>query len=113
MALSLNDGGTGFAPPSDVIDIPSNKSLPFICFNNCVRLQCPVTGLMSPLLVVRRVDSGTTVSAGEPIPKDGDLSKCPAGEIAAEPVCQLHKASLGRSERMSKSLYTNCEAYIT
>ncbi len=86
----MNPNGEGFEPPCDVISGEFDAT-PIICFNNLVRLQCPTTGLLSPMMAVRRVETGVTVSNGDTKPRKGDPSRTPAGENPAEPVCQLHK----------------------
>ena len=83
----------GYAPPADAIKPPDNIPVPVICYNNTIRLQCPATGLTSPVLVIRRVDNGTTAYGGEGVKRDGFQGRCALGELTGEPVSQLHKVS--------------------
>lgn len=96
--ISGREAWDGYAPPSDIIRPPENIPVPVICYNNTVRLQCPSTGLTSPVLVIRRVDNGTTAYGGEGAKRDGFQGKCPMGELTGEPVSQLHKVSRNRGQ---------------
>ncbi|KAJ9114319.1 hypothetical protein QFC22_005771 [Naganishia vaughanmartiniae] len=80
-----------FPPPSDVITMQTAGVAPMICFNNTVRLQCRATGLITPVMVIRKVDGPQTVQAFEGTRKENELSKCPVNELPGDPVCQLHK----------------------
>jgi hypothetical protein len=99
----------GFPPPPDVIPAMDMLPPPVICYNNTIRLQCPATGLTSPVMVIRRVDNGTTAYGGESIRREGSLGKCPIGEHTGEPISQLHKVSqvLLRSWPSRQSLSIN------
>ncbi|KAJ9096400.1 hypothetical protein QFC21_005222 [Naganishia friedmannii] len=80
-----------FPPPSDAITMQNPGVAPIICFNNTVRLQCRATGLITPVMVIRKVDGPQTVQAFEGTRKENELSKCPVNELPGDPVCQLHK----------------------
>jgi hypothetical protein len=86
-----------FPPPSDAISLPSSKVIPIICFNHTVRLQCPSTGLITPVMVIRKVEGPQTVQAFEGSRKDNDATRCAVNELPGDPVCQLHKVSLSRN----------------
>ena len=86
-----SDPTAPFPPPSDAISIPGSKVVPIVCFNNTVRLQCQTTGLITPVMIIRKVEGPQTVQAFEGARKDNDLSKCAVGELPGDPVCQLHK----------------------
>jgi len=104
----------GFPPPPDVIPAMDMLPPPVICYNNTIRLQCPATGLTSPVMVIRRVDNGTTAYGGESIRREGSLGKCPIGEYTGEPISQLHKVSrvMQRPWPFRQSLIVNLSAQI-
>lgn len=85
-----------FPPPSDAISLPSSKVIPIICFNHTVRLQCPSTGLITPVMVIRKVEGPQTVQAFEGSRKENEVTRCAVNELPSDPVCQLHKVSLFR-----------------
>jgi recombining binding protein (suppressor of hairless) len=88
--LSGREAWEGYPPPPDAL--PLSETIPLvICYNNIIRLQCPTTGLTSPVMVLRRVDHGQTAYGNENIRREGPQGKCPVGEYSGEPVSQLHK----------------------
>jgi hypothetical protein len=78
----------------DVITLPSGGPSPVVHYNNCVRLQCPLSGLLSPLFVIRRMDTASLAVGGDTFKGDSGPGKCPQGEEPAEAVSQLHKVCL-------------------
>lgn len=67
-------------------------------FNHTVVLQCPRTGFISPILVVRRVDEAGRALGGHLAHLDEDRPCVPAGEGLGEAISQLQKVRrfLGR-----------------
>ncbi len=82
-----------YAAPVDAVTVPPSEPVPVICYNQCIRLQCIDTGLLSPLFVIRRLEVANTVMGGDGTSKDQQLGKCPMGESAGDAVSQLHKVS--------------------
>ncbi|PWN40673.1 LAG1-DNAbind-domain-containing protein [Ceraceosorus guamensis] len=63
-----------------------------IHYNQPVVLQCLQTGVVSPVMVIRRVDKGTTVMGGSRT--FGSEGFYPCSEALGDPVSQLHKIAL-------------------
>ncbi|RUO96043.1 hypothetical protein BC936DRAFT_142717 [Jimgerdemannia flammicorona] len=81
-------------PPAIAIKNPSNTPIP-IHYNQPVVLQCLNTGLVSPVMVIRKVDKGSLVVGGAYV---GDNTGMPTGgecgdEALGDPVSQLHKVA--------------------
>ncbi|KAH7108529.1 hypothetical protein BKA62DRAFT_24948 [Auriculariales sp. MPI-PUGE-AT-0066] len=81
------------SPPPNVIQFLQNGAQVPIYYNQTVVLQCLTSGVVSPTLVIRRVDHSTTVLGGgqEPGAKSVSNDYCPPGEVCGDPVSQLHK----------------------
>ncbi|ORX45669.1 hypothetical protein DM01DRAFT_1339899 [Hesseltinella vesiculosa] len=80
-------------PPPPAIALQSGLEPPMaIHYNQPVVLQCVSTGLVSPVMVIRKVDKGSMVLGGNRL---DDLSGPSGGECGDEalgdPVSQLHK----------------------
>lgn len=80
-------------PPAIALQSPSSSASPVaIHYNQPVVLQCVTTGLVSPVMVIRKVDKGSMVLGGN---RMEDLSGKTGGECGDEtlgdPVSQLHK----------------------
>ncbi|KAI8078675.1 uncharacterized protein BX664DRAFT_342467 [Halteromyces radiatus] len=82
-------------PPPPAIALQSGASLQTpmaLHYNQPVVLQCVSTGLVSPVMVIRKVDKGSAVLGGNRVE---DLSGLTGGECGDEaigdPVSQLHK----------------------
>ena len=80
-------------PPAIALQTPSSTQQPVaIHYNQPVVLQCVTTGLVSPVMVIRKVDKGSMVLGGN---RMDDLSGKTGGECGDEtlgdPVSQLHK----------------------
>lgn len=80
-------------PPAIALQTPSSIQQPVaIHYNQPVVLQCVSTGLVSPVMVIRKVDKGSFVLGGNQLE---DLSGKTGGECGDEtlgdPVSQLHK----------------------
>lgn len=62
-------------------------------YNQTVVLQCLTSGVVSPVLIIRKVDHATVVVGGglQEGSKGVPDSYCPPGEVCGDPVSQLHK----------------------
>lgn len=79
-------------PHTPVNAILSSQSQHPICYNNTVILQSLTTGVMSPTLVVRRVEQASVAIGADGM---GESKRyCPPGECQGDPVSQLHKIAL-------------------
>jgi len=85
----------GFPPPPiNVIPLPSSGQGPPICYNQPVVLQCLNTAVVSPVMVIRKVDRGTTVVGGGQSTSSYSATggkMDPTIETLGDPVSQLHK----------------------
>jgi hypothetical protein len=108
-------------PPPPAIALQSDlQSSPIaVHYNQPVVLQCVSTGLVSPVMVIRRVDKGSTVLGGNRVE---DLSGLTGGECGDEavgdPVSQLHKIAFQIIQDPSvayntKTAYTNAHPTAT
>ena len=79
------------APPAIAVRNPTDAPLP-IHYNQPVVLQCVTTGLVSPVMVVRKVDKGSMVVGGVRVAPGATRAggEC-ADESLGDPVSQLHK----------------------
>lgn len=80
-------------PPAIALQTSASSQQPVaIHYNQPVVLQCVTTGLVSPVMIIRKVDKGSMVLGGNHIE---DLSGKTGGECGDEtlgdPVSQLHK----------------------
>ncbi|KAF8313450.1 LAG1-DNAbind-domain-containing protein, partial [Clavulina sp. PMI_390] len=79
-------------PPNAIACSADNVTTP-IYYNQTVVLQCLTSGVVSPVLIIRKVEQGTVIVGGGL----ADSSKgvpdhyCLAGEVCGDPVSQLHK----------------------
>ena len=81
------------SPPPNAIPFTNNGSQIPIYYNQTVVLQCLTSGVVSPVLIIRKVDRSTTVVGGglqEGAKGVADHYCCP-GEVCGDPVSQLHK----------------------
>lgn len=84
-------------PPPPAIALRNNTQQPLaIHYNQHVVLQCLTTGLVSPVMIIRKVDKASTVVGGarsidEPLLVNGGEY---GDEILGDPVSQLHKIAL-------------------
>jgi recombining binding protein (suppressor of hairless) len=81
------------SPPPNAIPFTNNGSPIPVYYNQTVVLQCLTSGVVSPVLVIRKVDHSTTaVGGGTPDhTKAAADHYCPPGEVCGDPVSQLHK----------------------
>lgn len=84
-------------PPTIALKNKSNQPLA-IRYNQHVVLQCLTTGLVSPVMIVRKVDKASTVVGGARCPEEFDPSFSGGGEygdeVLGDPISQLHKIAL-------------------
>ncbi|KAI8344447.1 hypothetical protein BC941DRAFT_507996 [Chlamydoabsidia padenii] len=84
-------------PPPPAIALRNTTHQPLaIHYNQHVVLQCLTTGLVSPVMIIRKVDKASTVVGGarsvdEPLMTHGGEY---GDEILGDPVSQLHKIAL-------------------
>lgn len=79
-------------PPNAIPSSPENSSTP-IYYNQTVVLQCLTSGVVSPVLVIRKVDRATVVTGGGLADSAKGVPDhfCLPGEVCGDPVSQLHK----------------------
>lgn len=74
-------------PPAIALKNRTNQLIP-IHYNQHIVLQCLTTGLVSPVMVIRKVDKASTVVGGATKGHSDDE------EVLGDPVSQLHKVAL-------------------
>lgn len=81
------------SPPPNAILFTNNGSQIPIYYNQTVVLQCLTSGVVSPVLIIRKVDHQTTVVGGglQEGAKGIADHYCSPGEVCGDPVSQLHK----------------------
>ncbi|KAF8894023.1 hypothetical protein BD779DRAFT_1435397 [Infundibulicybe gibba] len=81
------------SPPPNAIPPTNNGSQIPIYYNQTVVLQCLTSGVVSPVLIIRKVDHQTTVVGGglQEGAKGVADHYCSPGEVCGDPVSQLHK----------------------
>ncbi|KAF4620627.1 hypothetical protein D9613_000438 [Agrocybe pediades] len=81
------------SPPPNAIPFTNNGSQIPIYYNQTVVLQCLTSGVVSPVLIIRKVDHQTTVVGGglQEGAKGIADHYCSPGEVCGDPVSQLHK----------------------
>ncbi|THG98399.1 hypothetical protein EW026_g3771 [Hermanssonia centrifuga] len=81
------------SPPPNAIPFTNNGSQIPVYYNQTVVLQCLTSGVVSPVLVIRKVDHQTTVVGGglQEGAKGIADHYCCHGEVCGDPVSQLHK----------------------
>jgi hypothetical protein len=81
------------SPPPNAIPFTNNGSQIPIYYNQTVVLQCLTSGVVSPVLIIRKVDRQTTVVGGglQEGAKGIADHYCSPGEVCGDPVSQLHK----------------------
>ncbi|KAG2016140.1 jkappa-recombination signal binding protein [Coprinopsis cinerea AmutBmut pab1-1] len=81
------------SPPPNAIPFTNNGSQIPIYYNQTVVLQCLTSGVVSPVLIIRKVDRQTTVVGGglQEGAKGIADHYCVPGEVCGDPVSQLHK----------------------
>lgn len=81
------------SPPPNAIAFTNNGSQIPVYYNQTVVLQCLTSGVVSPVLIIRKVDHGTTVVGGGLADGAKGVAEhyCAPGEVCGDPVSQLHK----------------------
>ncbi|KAL5507420.1 hypothetical protein ACEPAH_6876 [Sanghuangporus vaninii] len=81
------------SPPPNAIPFTNNGSQIPIFYNQTVVLQCLTSGVVSPVLIIRKVDHSTTVVGGGLAEGAKGVAEhyCAPGEVCGDPVSQLHK----------------------
>lgn len=81
------------SPPPNAIPFTNNGSQIPVYYNQTVVLQCLTSGVVSPVLIIRKVDHQTTVVGGglQEGAKGVADHYCAPGEVCGDPVSQLHK----------------------
>lgn len=79
-------------PPNAIPCSPDNITTP-IYYNQTVVLQCLTSGVVSPVLVIRKVEQGTVIVGGglADATKGVPDHYCLPSEVCGDPVSQLHK----------------------
>lgn len=84
-------------PPTIALKNKTKQPLA-IRYNQHIVLQCLTTGLVSPVMIIRKVDKASTVVGGAACPDELDPSLGGGGEcgdeVLGDPVSQLHKIAL-------------------
>ncbi|CAE6439666.1 unnamed protein product [Rhizoctonia solani] len=84
------------SPPANAIPYSANGAPIPIYYNQTVVLQCLISGVVSPVLIIRKVEK-TTIAVGGGL-QDGAKGVpdqyCAPGEVCGDPVSQLHKVAL-------------------
>ncbi|KAM5532835.1 hypothetical protein V8D89_013476 [Ganoderma adspersum] len=83
------------SPPPNAIPFTNNGSQIPVYYNQTVVLQCLTSGVVSPVLIIRKVDHQTTVVGGglQEGAKGIADHYCAPGEVCGDPVSQLHKVA--------------------
>ena len=83
------------SPPPNAIPFMNNGTPIPIFYNQTVVLQCLTSGVVSPVLIIRKVDRQTTVVGGgaQEGSKGVGEQYCAPGEVCGDPVSQLHKVA--------------------
>ncbi|CEP18203.1 hypothetical protein [Parasitella parasitica] len=79
-------------PPGIALKNKTNQLVP-IHYNQHIVLQCLTTGLVSPVMIIRKVDKASMVVGGVQAIGD-DLGGEYGDEVLGDPVSQLHKIAL-------------------
>ncbi|KAF7315484.1 J-kappa-recombination signal binding protein [Mycena indigotica] len=81
------------SPPPNAVPFANNGSQIPIYYNQTVVLQCLTSGVVSPVLIIRKVDHQTTVVGGGLVEGAKGVADhyCAPGEVCGDPVSQLHK----------------------
>ncbi|KAI9029692.1 beta-trefoil DNA-binding domain-containing protein [Phycomyces nitens] len=79
-------------PPPPAIALKAKGGPVAIHYNQSVVLQCATTGLVSPVMVIRKVDRGSMALGGSRIDRSNGSAGGECGdEVLGDPVSQLHK----------------------
>ncbi|KAG0189616.1 hypothetical protein DFQ28_003155 [Apophysomyces sp. BC1034] len=88
---------TPYPPPPAIALKNTTNQLVSVHYNQHIVLQCLTTGLVSPVMIIRKVDKASTVVGGARCTED-TRSETGGGEygdeVLGDPVSQLHKIAL-------------------
>ncbi|WAR61726.1 hypothetical protein PtB15_12B416 [Puccinia triticina] len=84
--------------PSNALPVNPNAGPIPIYYNQPIVLQCLSTAVVSPVMIIRKVDKGSTAIGGASLEGNAssgqrDMPVAP-GEVLGDPVSQLHKIAL-------------------
>jgi hypothetical protein len=100
------------APPAIAVRNPVDTLLP-IHYNQPVVLQCVTTGLVSPVMVIRKVDKGSMVVGGvRVVPGTARAGGECADESLGDPVSQLHKIAFQIVQDAPASQLDNSKPFL-
>lgn len=81
-------------PPPNAINMMHHGSHIPIYYNQTVVLQCLTSGVVSPILIIRKAENTTVVGGGLQEGAKGVPDHfCAPGEVCGDPVSQLHKVA--------------------
>jgi hypothetical protein len=81
-------------PPHNAINMMHHGSHIPIYYNQTVVLQCLTSGVVSPILIIRKAENTTVVGGGLQEGAKGVPDHfCAPGEVCGDPVSQLHKVA--------------------
>ncbi|KAF7726651.1 hypothetical protein EC973_008524 [Apophysomyces ossiformis] len=98
-------------PPPPAIALKNTTGKPLaIHYNQHIVLQCLTTGLVSPVMIIRRVDKASTVFGGSRCLDDTIASGGEYGdETLGDPVSQLHKIALQIVQDPAQAMQQRCQ----
>ncbi|CAO3580446.1 unnamed protein product [Absidia cylindrospora] len=89
-SVPMQDTNSHYPPPPAMALHHTGKEQLAVHYNQPVVLQCVTTGLVSPILTIRKVDKGSLALSGAMV-MDPTLST--TTEVLGDPVSQLHKVA--------------------
>ncbi|KAG2228214.1 hypothetical protein INT45_011006, partial [Circinella minor] len=93
--VQINNNRNVNYPPPPAIALKNTTDQPIaIHYNQHIVLQCLTTGLVSPVMIIRKVDKASTVVGGARAPMDQPAGGEFGDEMLGDPVSQLHKVAL-------------------
>ena len=93
--VHINNNRNVNYPPPPAIALKNTTDQPIaIHYNQHIVLQCLTTGLVSPVMIIRKVDKASTVVGGARAPMDQPAGGEFGDEMLGDPVSQLHKVAL-------------------
>ncbi|KAI9493263.1 hypothetical protein BDB00DRAFT_381939 [Zychaea mexicana] len=93
--VHVNNNRNVSYPPPPAIALRNTTDQPIaIHYNQHIVLQCLTTGLVSPVMIIRKVDKASTVVGGARAPMDQAGGGEFGDEMLGDPVSQLHKVAL-------------------
>ncbi|KAI7871748.1 hypothetical protein BDF14DRAFT_1758554 [Spinellus fusiger] len=91
-ASSSSAHATAGLPPPPAVALRLSSDQPTaILYNQAIVLQCVTTGLVSPVMIIRKADRGSLVQGGNRLGPLCDAGGEHGDEALGDPVSQLHK----------------------